>query len=980
MGPLYSATFDTFIIEPDLIYNGGPTGEFGNGSSSDDELYGGGGNDTLRGFAGNDTLDGGTGADWLEGGLDNDLYIIRKGDGADTFGLTELINENVGEGTDTILLEGITASDVTFSSFGSNYVILSIDDGTGTLFHTAINAIGDIWSRIERIEFGDGTFLDATTGFTHTGTSGTDTFLGGSTSDTLIGLAGDDTLYGVGGADLLNGGAGSDRVTGGDGDDTYLLGRGDGALLGEPIEYFVEYAGQGTDTLRIVGVLPEDLLFYTVQGNIYTLGIHDATNTLRFTTLIGNFSTTDLWSSYERIEFDDGTVWTVSTGAVFRGADTNDFVGGTINHDSILGEDGEDTLSGYAGDDTLFGGEANDALYGGANNDTLNGGAGADTLYGNAGDDTYLISAGDSGAQNTDFIVEVNNQGFDTLHFTGIDATDLIINYSRFTRTTVEFEYWHFGVDNGGGTILWTSVENYYGNFWDIYEAVTFDDGTTYTALTGLTQYGQGTADAMWATDAGDDLYGGGGDDDLQGDIGNDLFVGGLGADYMWGRGGDDTYRIGLGEGGAAQGTEFVRDDFNAGFDTINFTGVTIANTSIVYGAGQFHFGLGDGTGNTTWVSVGVGLGNGWTTFWQMFEQITFDDGTIWTSANVPNPNGTNNDDVLEAFITGSSLDGFAGNDTITGNDGADALFGGSGNDTLFGGDADDTISGGADADLMVGGDGSDTFLIGIGDGAAHPFDDRIVEFSGNSGTDILHFTDGLTIYDIAISLEENLIGFGIDDGTGTTLWTSAFNVSGTTFGIDALWSVIEEIRFDDGTVLDENTIAITNGTTGDDTLTGSVFKDDIYGGDGNDTLSGGSGIDYLYGGDDADVLIDDHGYDVMTGGAGADVFVFSNPLDGGRITDFEAGIDRIDLSAYVGADDAVLLRTLDGNIGGGPNPISNGDRGTLEITFLLQGSDLGINFTHTTGITLGSVNTFSFNITIDNGLSLELSTDLFLF
>ncbi|HEY8617227.1 type I secretion C-terminal target domain-containing protein [Phenylobacterium sp.] len=67
---------------------------------------------------------------------------------------------------------------------------------------------------------------------------------------------------------------------------------------------------------------------------------------------------------------------------------------------------------------------------------------------------------------------------------------------------------------------------------------------------------------------------------------------------------------------------------------------------------------------------------------------------------------------------------------------------------------------------------------------------------------------------------------------------------------------------------------------------------------------------DVLVGGATADTLIAGQGPDVLTGGGGADIFVFkSTPWSAGRITDFRAGTDKLDLSVflkgsnYMGAD-----------------------------------------------------------------------------
>lgn len=108
-------------------------------------------------------------------------------------------------------------------------------------------------------------------------------------------------------------------------------------------------------------------------------------------------------------------------------------------------------------------------------------------------------------------------------------------------------------------------------------------------------------------------------------------------------------------------------------------------------------------------------------------------------------------------------------------------------------------------------------------------------------------------------------------------------------------------------------------GHSGADTLTGGDGADTIFGNAGNDTIAAGAAGDLLYGGrgDDRldggsgqDILNGGIGQDRLTGGAGADTFVFDFVSDSwaGRadtITDFEAGIDRIDLSG-IDADPAI--------------------------------------------------------------------------
>jgi len=79
-------------------------------------------------------------------------------------------------------------------------------------------------------------------------------------------------------------------------------------------------------------------------------------------------------------------------------------------------------------------------------------------------------------------------------------------------------------------------------------------------------------------------------------------------------------------------------------------------------------------------------------------------------------------------------------------------------------------------------------------------------------------------------------------------------------------------------------------GTSGADTAIGNALDNVIDGNAGDDLLKGGAGHDRIDG---------DYGVDVLWGGAGADVFVFMNSraAKGDTISDFEKGVDRIDLS-----------------------------------------------------------------------------------
>lgn len=101
----------------------------------------------------------------------------------------------------------------------------------------------------------------------------------------------------------------------------------------------------------------------------------------------------------------------------------------------------------------------------------------------------------------------------------------------------------------------------------------------------------------------------------------------------------------------------------------------------------------------------------------------------------------------------------------------------------------------------------------------------------------------------------------------------------------------------------------VIRGNAGDNKLSG------LY---GNDTLIGGAGRDQLIGGSGDDVLIGGSGADRLTGGSGADVFVFDDAgVWAEKVTDFEDGIDRIDLSGtgLAGFDDVSVWQTSGGTI-----------------------------------------------------------------
>jgi len=361
-----------------------------------DLLYGGAGNDQLFGNGGNDTLDGGSGMDRLSGGTGDDR--LAAGAGNDTL--------SGGQGND--LLRGDAGDDE-----------LSGDEGNDTLFGGEGNDLIASGDGDDIADGGDGNDeVDGGEGNDQlAGGGGRDTLDGDAGNDSLQGGMGDDAIYGGEGNDTLVGGTGNDTMNGAAGNDLYLFERGWGV---DSIQGLSQ-ASAGSDVIRFgTGIDPASMLVSIDGAGNLVLRSPDGLDAL---SLIRFFDRTD---ANHRIEFSDGTVWTVpsllqrfspppgglgTTGndayASGEGADT---LNGNLGNDLILGGSGNDVIhggmdTGYMGtatdNDTLFGGDGDDAidgqlgddiLHGDSGNDALTGGDGSDALYGGAGND--ILDAG----------------------------------------------------------------------------------------------------------------------------------------------------------------------------------------------------------------------------------------------------------------------------------------------------------------------------------------------------------------------------------------------------------------------------------------------------------------------------------------------------------------------------------------------------------------------------------------------------------
>ncbi|WP_147124945.1 calcium-binding protein [Shimia ponticola] len=485
----------------------------------------------------------------------------------------------------------------------------------------------------------------------------------------------------------------------------------------------------------------------------------------------------------------------------------NDFgntLTGSFNDDEIFGNGGDDTIYGQAGNDDIDGGMGNDDIYGGTGDDDTSGGE---------GDDVYYLTRGDgSTSQAGETILENFNEGIDTIRFTDLlpEEVHVVVSGGRY----------YLGLlDNGTFEWFFPFLLSF-DEFFSRYERVEFDDGTVWTALTGLTHYGTDQGESQISTNIGEDMFGAGGDDFMLGRGGDDVLDGGTGADDMQGGTGDDTYIIRVGDGSTNKSAEDIVERIGEGTDTLRFVGIQKEQLIITSNGVQFFFGIDSGTlDGMLWSNPNTQTLD---EFWNLFERIEFDDGTVWDAT------------------TGL---------TIYGTDEDESFFGTSSGDTFFGSLGDDE---------MHGGQGDDLYIIRAADGSLNLVADEINERDGNGGgIDTIRMIDRDST-DVHMTFSGGTFFIGMFDA-GVLRYTTLVGSGITSF------SRYERFEFADGVVWDATTGFTHYGTQFDDFQGTTVLGEEMYGYAGDDVQIGSSGNDLLDGGT---------GSDRMEGGGGDDIYI----------------------------------------------------------------------------------------------------------
>ena len=864
------------------------------GGLGDDNLHGGLGNDTLIGGSGNDTLIGnsdwfldpfgakndtgddllygGSGNDLMKGGLGKDTYLFGRGDGFDS--IQEIADAN-GSGTNTLRLgAGVLPEHVTLHRWYSNSIVLVID-GSNTQINLGQNNFNGVHP-ITSIEFdgGAGAVWTTTDISAHiqagvqnamAGTLVDDTFVVDHENDVITEAinAGIDTVlasrtYALGSnienltlTGFLNINATGNALT------NILRGNaGDNILTGD--FYDTAYGGLGNDTYMGIGTVIEN-----ANEGIDTV-IADYHYTLK-----ANFENLTLTAN----GYGDLT-----------GNDLNNVITGNIGNNRLDGGIGNDTLIGKTGNDTYVFDTANDIVVENANegidtieigmtytlgeyienltltgtnaingtgnelDNVLTGNSAVNILTGGKGNDTYIVGAEYVYGPPLDDIVELANEGIDTVesyssYTLGANLENLTLRYNNggenFNGTGNDLDnyikgnYGHNILFGGGGvdtleggsgndTYVITDTQDiiieqkyinlFVSNHDKVESSIAYTLGTN---LEDLTLTGTNSINGT-GNELDNILIGNSGVNTLVGGFGNDQLIGQASNDALQGGVGDDTYTVDsnlyiLTEL-SNEGTDLVESSVTYSLG-VNIENLTLIGTDAINGTGNEldNILMGNGVANTLTGGAGNDQLNGQVGNDIMIGGIGNDTYFVNSSLDIITEQFNEGIDTvisdasytLSANLENLELQGafFWGNLTGIGNDLDNYIKGNTGDNFLDGGGGKDTLE---------GGDGNDTYVV-----------DDVLDIVIEEGDITIYHGN----YDKVQASVSYTLGGKIEDLTLTG--TSSINGTGNALA----------------NVLTGNTAAnILEGGAGDDTLNGGGGNDVLIGGEGNDTYIFGKG------------------------------------------------------------------------------------------------------------------------------------------
>lgn len=796
----------------------------GTGNSHDNVLTGNSSNNALDGLGGNDTL---------IGGLGNDTYTV------DAVG--DVVTENAGEGTDTIIsgvsytlasnvenltLSGVSSINGTGNSLDNVLIGNSGDNlldglgGTDTLIGGAGNDSYNIDSNTDVITENTGEGADTViSSISYTlGTNLENMTLSGAAALNATGNALNNVLMGNSGNNILSGGIGNDTLVGGAGADTFVISAN---ATTATVNDFV----LGTDKLDL-----RAFPWATSLSNLVM--VQNGANTA---ISLGGVTLTLLGITTSALSAND-FILSANSGAIINGTSASETIAGTAAADAINGLAGNDSITGSSGDDVIDGGTGNDTMVGSTGNDTYvvdstsdvvteNNGEGTDTIYSSV---TYTLAGRYAENITLTGSASINATGnFLNNLFVGNSGDNLLDGLSGNDTMIGGFGNDTYTVDAAGDII----TENASEGVDTVMSSISYTLGSN---LENLTLSGaaviNGTGNSLDNV-----LMGNSANNVLSGADGNDTLEAGSGTDTLSGGVGMDTFRL-LNAATAATISDFVvsadKIDLRDLTSVTTISGVTIAQNGADATVTVAHNG--SGNGNIVLTLIGVTA-----------SQLTANDFIFYTPAGAIN--GTSGADTLVGTAGADTINGLAGNDSITGGNGNDTIDGGTGNDTMVGGLGNDTyvVDSVSDVVTEVNSEGTDTILSSVSYSLGGKYADNItltgtaaINATGNSLSNVLIGNGGNNLLDGVGSNDTLIGGLGADTltgGVGTELFIYQSTVDS---GIGAgNRDIITDFSQAQGDKIDLSAFTGTFAFLGTGAFTGGANAEVRYFDDGTNTI-----------------------------------------------------------------------------------------------------------------------------------------------
>lgn len=524
------------------------------GSDSADSIYNyyGGDNVTINTKEGNDYIYNVASPATIIAGDGDDTYFAPEG------GFSDLYTVYLGEGNDSLYVDGATSKGSMFGGNGNDtieshnvwYQVIDSDDGDDLIvnergaWQSVFSSNGNDTIRLLTdvkctVNSGNGDdFIDIRDSKNSVNSGNGNDTITVSRQDIKLQNINDVTIVGGKDNDLIEIKLDDEQednrskilitYNNGDGNDT-IIGLNSRVSLDITADYSKEIIGN-------------DIMFNVGEGSVL---LKDAVseNEIKIVDRQANISD----NSYYRVKIVDSLIVTVNaekrnSGIYLEANDNNNVIRGGQGNDTIFGMNGKDRIDGKNGDDIIYGNVGRDKIFGSYGNDTLFGGTGKDTLYGNDGNDIIY------GEQDKDYI----NGGNGNDWLDGGVNNDTVIggkgNDTVYGGNGNDMLYGNTGNDSINGS---SGNDTIWGNEGDDIISGSNGQDTIYGG-DGNDSINGGKDNDIISGNAGKDsingsygddvIYGGNDNDTLKGSYGNDTLWGGAGTDKLFGGEGKDVF------------------------------------------------------------------------------------------------------------------------------------------------------------------------------------------------------------------------------------------------------------------------------------------------------------------------------------------------------------------------------------------------------------------------------------------------------